>query len=163
MLAGLLVGAAAGIAARVTFGDAPALETFVTRVTAPVGAIFLRLLFMLVVPLIVSGLALGVAGLGDVRRLGRIGLRTLGYTVLLSSIAVLLGVGLVNLLRPGEGLSPELRARLAASPAKLPAAAAPAALDATDFVVRLVPSNVVAAMAEGDMLAVMTFSLFLGL
>src|SRR5262245_5937763 len=101
MLAGLAIGTACGVTAPVTFGASPVLETIVRTVTEPVGKLFLRLLFMLVVPLIVSALALGVAGLGDVRQLGRIGLRTLAYTVAVSAIAVLIGIGLVNWLRPG--------------------------------------------------------------
>ena len=56
------------------------------------------------IPLVLSALALGVAELGDLRQLGRIGLKTLAYTVVVSSIAVLIGVGLVNLVRPGDGL-----------------------------------------------------------
>ena len=61
-------------------------------------------------PLVVSALALGVAELRDLRQLGRIGLKTLAYTVVVSSVAVLIGVALVNIVRPGDGLSPELRA-----------------------------------------------------
>jgi DAACS family dicarboxylate/amino acid:cation (Na+ or H+) symporter len=79
--------------------------------TQPIGQIFLRLLFMLVIPLIFSALAVGVAGVGDLRKLGRIGLRTLVYTAVVSSIAVLLGVGLVNWLQPGAGLSGRPRGR----------------------------------------------------
>jgi DAACS family dicarboxylate/amino acid:cation (Na+ or H+) symporter len=80
-----------------------------------------------------------------------------------STIAVLIGVGLVNLVRPGEGLSPELKERIGrhatAAPPALPAAGATGA----DFLVNLVPSNVVKAMGDGDMLAVMAFALFLGI
>jgi DAACS family dicarboxylate/amino acid:cation (Na+ or H+) symporter len=162
MLAGLVAGATLGVLCHLLFGGSPLLERFVALVTEPAGRIFLRLLFMLVVPLIVSALALGVAGLGDVGRLGRIGLWTLAYTLAVSTIAVLLGVGLVNLLRPGEGLSPSVRERLTASaPAVTPGATAPAS--GMDFFVQLVPQNVVRAMADGDMLAVMVFSLFLGI
>jgi DAACS family dicarboxylate/amino acid:cation (Na+ or H+) symporter len=119
---------------------------------------------MLVIPLIVSALALGVAGLSDLRALGRIGLKTLVYTVCVSAIAVLIGVALVNTLRPGDGLSPELKARLATQAATVPAAAnSSAGLGGTDFFVALVPSNSVKAMADGDMLAVMVFALFLGI
>ncbi len=160
MLAGLAVGAGLGVTAHLVAGDAPALDWVVGTITQPAGTIFLRLLFMLVVPLIVSALALGVAGLGEVGRLGRIGLRTLAYTVVVSSIAVLLGVGLVNLVRPGEGLPPELRDRLTT---RTPApAAAPVTATPIDFFVALVPANVVRAMADGDMLAVMVFALLLG-
>ena len=96
MLLGVVLGAAAGVVAFLLLGDDPRLAAFIRYVTQPVGQIFLRLLFMLVIPLIVSALALGVAGLGDLRSLGRIGLKTLAYTVVVSAIAVLLGVVLVN-------------------------------------------------------------------
>jgi len=165
MLLGLAAGIVLGVAANLTLGDSPALAWVIRHLTEPAGKIFLRLLFMLVIPLILSALALGVSGIGDVRRLGRIGLKTLVYTVVVSIIAVLLGVGMVNLFHPGTGLSPELRHRLSlqASAAPPPAAAASAGATGVDFLVGLVPNNIVKAMGDGDMLAVMVFSLFLGL
>jgi len=163
MLIGLLAGLVLGVAANLTLRDAPALNGFVGYVTEPAGKIFLRLLFMLVIPLIVSALALGVAGLGDIRRLGRIGLKTFAYTVVVSSIAVLLGVGLVNLLQPGRGISPDLRARLELQSSAAPPAAPSTSGSPIDFLVNLVPRNPIEAMANGDMLAVMVFSLFLGI
>jgi DAACS family dicarboxylate/amino acid:cation (Na+ or H+) symporter len=164
MLAGLLAGLVLGILAHFLFADAPALSWVVTNVTEPAGKIFLRLLFMLVIPLIVSALALGVAGLGDLRHLGRVGLKTLAYTVAVSSFAVLMGVTLVNLARPGAGLSPELKARLAQqASAAPPAAAAPKDASGVGFLVNLFPNNPVDAMAKGDMLAVMVFALLLGI
>jgi len=161
MLAGLVIGALLGIAGHLLLGDSPALDVAV-GIAEPIGAIFLRLLFMLVIPLILSALALGVAGLGDMRDLGRIGIKTLAYTVVVSTCSVLIGVGLVNLVRPGDGISPELRARLAERAHMAPTAASPKAAMGADFFVNLVPSNPVRAMADGDMLAVMTFALFLG-
>jgi DAACS family dicarboxylate/amino acid:cation (Na+ or H+) symporter len=161
MLAGVGIGAALGVTAHVWAGDARVLEWAVRYLAQPVGTIFLRCLFMLVIPLLVSALALGVAGIGDVGRLGRIGLRTLVYTVVVSTIAVLIGVGLVNLLRPGDGLPAALRERLS-GPA-VDAAPAPPPLAPGEVLVRLVPANVVRAMVDGDMLAVMTFSVFLGI
>ena len=83
---GLVSGIVLGVAAHLTLGDSPALDGFVRHVTEPAGRIVLRLLFMLVIPLILSALALGVAGLGDLRRLGRIGLKTFAYTVVVSTI-----------------------------------------------------------------------------
>src|SRR5688572_17362568 len=97
MLLGLLVGALAGMACHVLLGDDPRLATFNRVVAQPVGQVFLRLVFMLVLPLVFAALALGVAALGDVRRLGRLGLKTLVATLVLSSIAVALGIGLVAL------------------------------------------------------------------
>ncbi len=162
MLAGLAAGVVLGVAANIAFGDAPALQQFVRLVTEPAGKIFLRLLFVLVLPLIVSALALGVSGLGDLRSLGRIGLKTLAYTVVVSTIAVLIGVGMVNLFQPGAGLSPELKQRLLAQASAAPPPAPGAGATGVDFVVALVPSNIVKAMADGDMLAVMVFALLLG-
>jgi DAACS family dicarboxylate/amino acid:cation (Na+ or H+) symporter len=162
MLAGLVVGTVLGVAAHLLFGESAGLEALITNLTEPIGRIFLRLLFMLVIPLVVSALALGVAELRDMRQLGRIGLKTLAYTVVVSSIAVFIGVALVNAVRPGEGLPPELRAKLSAraiAPAQAPAAGA----TGVDFLVHLIPSNVIKAMADGDMLAVMMFALFLGI
>ena len=162
MLSGLALGGTLGVVAHATLGDAPMLEQLVRFVTEPIGTVFLRLLFMLVVPLVVSALALGVVGVGDTRALGRIGLRTLAYTVAVSSIAVVLGVALVNWIRPGEGLPPELRARLAERAQSTPLVTPPKIGMGMDFFVSLVPANPVRAMADGDMLAVMTFALLLG-
>ena len=162
MLAGLALGVTLGVIAHVAFGDAPALKGFVGFVTDPAGRIFLRLLFVLVLPLIVSTLALGVSGLGDLRALGRVGLKMFAFTVVVSTIAVLIGLALVNALQPGRGLSPALRARLLAQATAAPPAAPSSGATGVDFVVGLVPNNIIRAMGDGDMLAVMVFSLLLG-
>lgn len=163
MLIGLVVGTLLGVLAHLAFGGSALLEAVIAYGTEPVGKIFLRLLFMLVLPLIVSALALGVAELRDLRQLGRIGARLLGYTVIVSGIAVLLGVALVNLLRPGDGLPPALREQLTARAVAPASGALAGGASGVDFLVALVPTNVVKAMAEGDFLAVMVFSLFLGI
>jgi Na+/H+-dicarboxylate symporter len=169
ILIGGLLGVTGGVFAHFVLGDAPGLASFIQYVTLPIGQIFLRLLFMLVIPLIFSALVLGVAGMGDPRSLGRIGAKTLLYTVVVSAIAVLIGVALVNLFRPGEGISPEVRARLAAStlqqttaPSAAPAAPA-AEKSPVDLLIEIVPRNPVKAAADGDFLAIMFFSLMVGL
>ncbi len=159
MLGGLLLGGACGAAAH-AWAPGPGLEGLVRTLIEPVGQIFLRLLFMLVIPLVATALPLGVAGLGDLRTLGRVGLRTLLYTVVVSAIAVLIGVAMVAAFQPGAGLSPEAKASLRASLPPAPPVAGGAI--GVDLLVRLVPSNAVAAMAEGDLLAVMVFALLLG-
>ncbi len=165
MLLGGVAGAGGGLLAGALFPEAPGLDAFLRVVTQPVGQIFLRLLFMLVVPLIFAALVLGVTGLGDLRKLGRIGLKTFLYTVIVSSIAVAVGIGIVNALRPGEGMSDEARARLLEGAAEratgLAAAKGPKA--GIDLLVRIVPDNPIRAAAEGDMLAVMFFSLLVGI
>lgn len=166
ILIGGLLGAGAGVIAHLTAADSPGLQSFITYVTGPLGRIFLNLLFMLVIPLIFSALVLGVAGMGDPRSLGRIGLKALAYTVCVSAIAVLLGITLVNLFRPGDAISPELKARLEESAAErlaqAPAASTPPK-SGIDMIVDIVPRNPVKAAADGDMLAVMFFSLFVGI
>jgi len=163
MLAGLVVGVLLGIAAHFLWGQTRGLAEFVRLVTEPAGKIFLRLLFVLVLPLILSALSLGVSGLGSLRALGRIGLKTLAYTVCVSTIAVAIGVGMVNLLKPGAGLAPGLKARLVAQAGSAPVPVPPHAGSGPDFVVGLVPGNIVKAMGDSDMLAVMFFALLLGL
>jgi DAACS family dicarboxylate/amino acid:cation (Na+ or H+) symporter len=131
-------------------------------IAEPIGHVFLRLLFMLVVPLVISGPR--PRHRRRRRRAGarpdrpsdpRLHRRRVEHLVLI-------GVGLVNALRPGEGLAPELRARLAARAHAEPIVTPPKATIGVDFFVNLVPANPVRAMADGDMLAVMTFALLLG-
>jgi len=166
MLIGILAGAAGGILAFVFLGDDPGLGAFIRYVTQPVGQVFIRLLFMLVVPLIFSALALGVLGLGDLRHLGRVGSKMLIYTVVMSAIAVLLGLVLVNTIEPGAGISPEMKERLqqgaAERAANLPAAAV-APKTGIDLFVQIVPDNPIRAAASGDMLAIIFFSLMIGI
>jgi DAACS family dicarboxylate/amino acid:cation (Na+ or H+) symporter len=161
MAIGLAAGLGLGVLAHAAFGDAAWLHWLTRNLVEPAGQIFLRLLFMLVIPLIISALALAVAELGDLRRLGRIGLKTLVYTATVSATAVAIGVGLVNWIEPGAGLPEELKQGLGAG-AQVPAAAGAVGRSGADFIVNLVPNNVVRAMAEGDMLALMVFALLLG-
>lgn len=157
MLVGLVLGSALGVLTNVVAAkDAAWLQNVVTYGTEPLGKLFLRLLFMLVVPLIVSSLVLGIVSLGDLRRVGRIGVQTLAYTVIVSSIAVLIGVGLVNLLQPGAQLSASGIAQTLRAPSQ--ALAPPPS--AIEFFLNLVPQNPIRAIADGDMLAVMVFSVF---
>jgi dicarboxylate/amino acid:cation (Na+ or H+) symporter, DAACS family len=161
MLLGLVVGAGLGLIARAVAGDAPWLQWTLTNVTGPIGQIFLRLLFMLVVPMIFSALVMGVADL-ELRHLGRLGVRALGYTVVISSIAVLIGLVLVNVFRPGEGMSDEVRA-LARSSVVPKAAAAPGDSSPAGLLVSIVPDNPVKAAANGDYLGLIFFALVFGI
>ena len=161
MLLGLVVGAGLGLIARALAGDAPWLQWTLTNVTGPIGQIFLRLLFMLVVPMIFSALVMGVADL-ELRHLGRLGVRALGYTVVISSIAVLIGLVLVNVFRPGEGMSEEVRA-LARTSVVPKAADAPGDSSPAGLLVSIVPDNPVKAAANGDYLGLIFFALVFGI
>lgn len=101
ILFGLVVGATLGGAARAFLGpDAPSLVWVIRHVAEPVGQLFLRSLLMTVVPLVVSSLVVGVAGIGDVRRLGRVGVRTVAFCLVISIVSVAIGILLANTVRP---------------------------------------------------------------
>lgn len=173
ILLGLLFGVSAGLLANVTLGgDDPRLLWVVRNLTEPVGVLFLRGLLMIVVPLIGSSLVLGVAGIGDVRRLGRVGARTFLYALVVSAISVAIGLGLANLIRPGERVRPEtaeqlkLRYSMAASQSVASAQGLAPSTDAPllQVVKTLVPSNPVQAIAgeTPQMLQLMFFALVVG-
>jgi DAACS family dicarboxylate/amino acid:cation (Na+ or H+) symporter len=161
LLLGMFVGIALGIVARMLGTGSTWLPWLTENVAAPIGQIFLRSLFMLVVPLLFSGLVMGVCEL-DLKRLGKIGGRTLAFTVLASSVSVIIGLALVTLVQPGKLASSGLREALAH--AKLPAAAqAPADTSPIGLLVSMVPDNPVRAAANGDMLPLIVFSILFGI
>ncbi len=166
MLIGFAVGTVFGLLANVYAADAGWLDTLITYVTDPVGQVFLRLLFMLVVPLVFSALVLGVVEIGDPQSLGRIGLRTLFWLLLVTTIAVAIGLVAVNLFQPGVGLSAEAHAMLVAQAGDHTQRVMTAAKEAPsgiDILLNIVPRNPVASAASGDLIAVMFFALMVGL
>ncbi|HQU84733.1 MAG TPA: dicarboxylate/amino acid:cation symporter [Pyrinomonadaceae bacterium] len=108
ILIGLLVGVIGGLIANQIFiKDTTNLVWFIENFTRPVGQLFLSFLLMIVVPLVFSSLIVGVAGIGDIRKLGRIGLKSFAYTLVISALSVVIGLGLANTIRPGNRISPE--------------------------------------------------------
>ncbi len=149
------------------------LEWTVANVIEPVGNIFLRLMFMVVLPLVVSALALAVFNMGDLRRLGRVGLRTLLYTGAFSMTAVFIGVFLVSTFQPGKSLPQEQRERLKkdfAKSAEEKKEHASKAKSVSETLLDIIPKNPLQEMVGaidgsskgGGMLAVMFFALALG-
>jgi len=166
ILVGFLAGLAAGLLAYSFAPGAAWVDMLVTYVTGPIGQVFLRLLFMLVLPLLFSALVIGIAEMGEIRALRNIGIRTLIYTVVVSGIAVFVSIALVNLLRPGRGVDPaaaqELLRQGGENAASIVAASAESEAGVNQ-VVAIVPSNVISAMSNNDILAVMFFALFFGI
>jgi DAACS family dicarboxylate/amino acid:cation (Na+ or H+) symporter len=160
MLTGAAVGAALGFVAHAIGSERPVVKIAIDYVAQPLGQLFLRSLFMLVIPLLFSALVLGVSEL-ELKHLGRIGLRTLAYTAVVSLISVVIGLVLVNVVQPGSGLPSEVRARAAHSTG-LTVAAAPSG-NAVSVIVNMLPDNPVKAAASGDMLALIVFSLIFGI
>jgi dicarboxylate/amino acid:cation (Na+ or H+) symporter, DAACS family len=145
-------------------GLTPTVAWLLRNVTEPLGRVWLNALIMVVIPLVLSTLSLGIVGLGDVSRLGRIGLLTLAMFLLLTATATVLGLTLVNVVRPGEGLDPATRDSLMATyrgQSTQMMGLAQGTLGVSTFV-NFVPRNPVAAMASGEMLAVIVFALFIG-
>ena len=121
-----------------------------------VGDLFLRLLKMIIIPLIFTSLVSGIASLGDMRSVGRVGVRTLVYYTLSTTLAITVGITLVNIIKPGVHLD-------FGSSAGLPEGFSTATTTLPDFLLRMVPDNIVAAMAAGDVLPVIVFALLFGL
>ncbi|MGH7529417.1 MAG: dicarboxylate/amino acid:cation symporter [Gemmatimonadales bacterium] len=161
---GLVGGAAAGILANTFAQGAPWVRWIGDNVAGPVGQIFLRMLLMTVVPLVFASITLGVAQLGDIGKLGRVGARTLGYFLLSTLLSAILGLLLVNLIRPGDGLTPELREQLMATYGSQAEGmqAAGTTRFGVDMFVNIVPRNPIEAAAGMDMLGVIFFSLLFG-
>ncbi|WP_312239114.1 cation:dicarboxylase symporter family transporter, partial [Stenotrophomonas sp.] len=113
---GFALGLTLGLIVHAAGPGVPGLTDFakgvMAWVTTPLSGLFLNLIFMLIVPLIFSALIMGVSEMGDIRALGRIGWKTLAYTVLLSDIAVGIGLVLVNVLKPGAGMDPHVAAQM---------------------------------------------------
>jgi DAACS family dicarboxylate/amino acid:cation (Na+ or H+) symporter len=168
LAAGFLVGALAGLAVNLAgLGDASWVTGLREYLTTPVSTIFLNLIFMLIVPLLFSALVVGIADMGDLRALGRIGWKTLAYTVALSAIAVLLGLVLVNWIKPGAGVDPVLAQSLIDGNT----ARAQQIVDSVDtqprgldMLLAIVPANVVAAASSNaSILALMFFAVMFGI
>lgn len=174
ILIGLVAGAVAGLAASAILGPShPGLAWTVRNLAQPIGGLFVRLLLMVVIPLVFSALVVGVAGVGDIRKLGRVGLKSLAYTLVVSAISVVIGITLANTIRPGERVSAETaaalearygeqaQARVEAATSGEPAAKKPALQEAVET---LIPANPITSVA-GDtpnLLHLMFFALALG-
>lgn len=166
ILIGMIAGTVLGYILNAT-GNADLIQYL-----EPIGKIFINLVKMLVVPLVLVSLVLGAASLGDIKKVGKMGLKAFGFFMLTTAIAVVIGLGIANLTNPGKGLPPEKTDALIAQYQDVAAAKTASSDDMieksdfqkiTDLFVRMVPTNPIKAMAEGDMLAVIFFSLFLGI
>lgn len=167
MLIGFVVGLGSGLFVNQYVGpEVFWVQWLTSNVTGPAGQIFLRLLFMLVIPLLFSALVVGVAEMGDLQSLGRAGIRTLLLTIFVSTIAVIIGLGMVNWFRPGDGVDPELAQRLLAQGADGAAAIvekAPDGVELGTFFLDLIPSNIFTAASDNQILPVMIFALLFGI
>ena len=112
ILIGLLIGLILGLISNVLFAESENLKWIVNNISNPLGQIFIRMIFMIVIPLIFTAIVLGVADFRDIHKIGVVGLKTLLFTLVITAISVLIGLTLVNLIQPGTGMSPESRTEL---------------------------------------------------
>ncbi|MBA3678299.1 MAG: dicarboxylate/amino acid:cation symporter [Sphingosinicella sp.] len=166
ILVGFIVGFTAGLIANVTSSDPGWVDAVSTYVTGPIAQIFLRLLFMLVIPLLFSALVVGIAEMGDVRSLQRVGLRTLVFTITVSGIAVVLALAFTYWILPGSGVDPALTQRLLTDAREFAGAFLLGQSEKPQgvaTVLAIIPNNIVAAAADNDILAVIVFALIFGI
>lgn len=154
----ILIGLALGIAVGAVFYGNPAVATYLQ----PIGTIFIRLIKMIVIPIVISSLIVGVAGVGDIKKLGKLGGKTILYFEIITTVAILVGLFAANLFNPGSGVNME----------NLSKGDIQSYIDTSETVeshgfaetfINIVPQNIVDSLARGDMLAIIFFSVLLGL
>jgi len=160
ILFALLLGIIAGWATNAAFDDGSAASADRLKEIADylsiVTALFLRLIKMIIAPLVFSTLVAGIAHMGDVAALGRVGLRSLVWFIGASLVSLTLGLILVNLLQPGVGLNLPLPPVTAASGVET------AAFNLKDFITHLIPASIFEAMSTNEILPIVIFSIFFG-
>ncbi len=162
ILIGLVSGTVVGIVGNI-LGLTWVQEAFTW--IEPVGTIFIRLITMIVVPLVVASLIIGTASLGDIRRLGRIGGKTIVYYIGTTAIAVSIGLLISNLVQPGSRIDPATRDSLVTAFSDQAAGAMTLAAEkpsVRETLIAMVPTNPITAAAQGDLLPLIIFSIIFG-
>ncbi len=142
----IALGFVLGIAAGAVFKEQ-------SQMLAPIGKIFITLLKMLIVPLVFSSLVVGTASLGDPRKLGRIGAKTIGLYLVTTAVAIVIGLFLGNILQPGSGMA------LSVDTSGFKAPVPPSTLD---VLLGIFPDNIAKSLVESNMLQIIVFALFFG-
>ena len=154
----IFIGLALGIVVGWIFYGNPHLETYLQ----PIGTIFIRLIKMIVVPIVISSLIIGVAGVGDMKSLGKLGGKTLLYFEIITTIAIIVGLFAANVFHPGTGVD---RSHLTKTDINtfVETAKTTESHSMADTFINIVPTNIIQALGNGDMLAIIFFSVLFGL
>jgi Na+/H+-dicarboxylate symporter len=154
VMAGLLLGVALGVASYYSFPDkATAVE--IAKYMSMVSAIFLKLIKMIIGPLVLSTLVVGIGHMGDAATVGRVGAKTMGWFVCASIVSLLLGLFMVNILQPGQGITIADEGGNAAN-------LSTAAFSVENFIDHVVPTSIFKSLADGEILQIVVFSIFSG-
>jgi proton glutamate symport protein len=154
----IIVGLILGIVIGAIFFGNPSVEKYLQ----PIGTMFINMIKMIVVPIIVSTLILGVAGTGDMKQLGKLGGKTLIYFEVVTTIAIVVGLLAANIFKPGEGIDISSLAK-GDIDQYVETSEEVATHGFMDILVDIVPSNIIQAMSEGNMLSIIFFSVLFGL
>ncbi|MCK9798390.1 cation:dicarboxylase symporter family transporter [Pseudomonas sp. MAFF 302030] len=156
----ILIGLLAGIAIGALLHRFPDSRPWlVDNLLQPAGDIFIKLMKMIVVPIVFSCMVVGIAGQGDGKALGRVGVKALSYFFCITTLAIIVGLVIGNLLKPGAGTD---LASLKAAAITLPSANG-GAHGLGQIIVGIIPDNVINAMAQGSLLSVLFFAVMFGL
>lgn len=153
----IFTGLALGIAVGALFYGSPAVETWLK----PIGDIFIRLIKMIVVPIVISTLVVGVAGVGDMKRLGKLGGKTILYFEVVTTIAIVVGLLFANVMKPGSGV--DMSHLTKGDIQKYVDTTEQVSHKFMDTFVNIVPTNIFKSLANGEMLAIIFFAVLLGL
>jgi proton glutamate symport protein len=163
---GLVAGAAVGAVVNVMgLAATPAWADGALPFLNFVGAAFIRAITMIVIPLVVASLLIGVASLGDLAKLGRMGGKTVAYYLVTTAIAISIGLGLASIVRPGARIAPETRDALAAEFGEQAAGRVQLATERPgtwDVLLNMIPSNPINAAAQGQLLPLIIFVIIFG-
>jgi len=161
----VLIGLAAGVLFGMLAGQL-GFSDFVFSYIKPIGVAFIKLISMVVIPLVFASLLVGTSSLTDIRKLGRIGAKTVAYYLCTTVIAICIGLLLANTLRPGAGLSEQTRTKLIQSSPEESVTPVDTALKKptiTDILLNIIPTNPIRAFVEGKMLQIIFFALMTGI
>ncbi|AKA67469.1 sodium:dicarboxylate symporter [Clostridium scatologenes] len=154
----ILIGLILGVIVGAVFYGNPAVSTYLQ----PIGDIFLRLIKMIVVPIVFSALVVGIAGGGDIKQVGKLGVKTLVYFEVVTTVAIVLGLVIANVFHPGTGI--DMHSLVKSNISNYVNTAETVAHHGfADTFVNIVPTNIVESLAKGDMLAIIFFSVMFGL
>lgn len=160
----ILIALILGVIVGSVMHGAESVDWLVINFFKPAGDIFIRLIKMIVVPIVVSTLVVGIAGVGDAKKLGRIGLKTIIYFEIITTVAIIIGLTAANVFQPGHGI--DMSQLNAVDISQYKATTQEVQSGAHSLVITimsLIPTNIFKALASGEMLPIIFFSVLFGL